>query len=249
MHDPHAPLAVDLWMAAVSSGPPSELEWCCHGWLTDQERQRADRFRRQTSWNQHVTGRGMCRRLLVRGTNVAPRQVIFETTLHGKPLVVAPAEVQRAFNVSHTDGAALYVDHPASRIGVDVEQLDRNTDIALAERYFAAPEVEYVMGQAGPDARRRAFLRVWTLKESFIKAIGTGLSMPLAEFAFERIDDPQPRVRMLNPVLGDSARWRFAALQPAPGLIAAVALEVSSAEAPPLAIRAQRFESWLSAQA
>lgn len=247
---------IQVWSAATSSGSPGDLECRCERWLTEEERQRADRFRVATSRNQHVVGRGMARRLLADcdppdrsavGDTPAidPSEIVFAYTPHGKPFVIGPRTLIRPFNVAHTDGMVLFVDGRSGWVGVDVERISRRTDVALAERYFAKPEVEYVLDQPDDDSRRRAFLRVWTLKEAFIKAIGTGLSMPLADFAFDDIDAQRPRVRMLNPALGDGENWQFVTFSPAEGYIAAVAQNEPD-RSTPLDLRLRRFETLLS---
>jgi len=251
---------IKVWSANASSDLPGELERRCLNWLTPEEVERADRFRVLTARNQHVVGRGMARKLLastVDGDSVAgvaqgqirrtfsPTEIVFSFTQFGKPFVIAPQPLVRPFNVAHTDGMVLFADSQGGSVGVDVERISRRTDVALAERYFAKPEVEYVMDHFDADMKLHAFLRVWTLKESFIKAIGTGLSMPLADFAFENIDDQRPRVKMLNPSLEDGRQWQFITFSPRDGYIAAVAIDDTDQQSPP-EMDLKRFESLLS---
>jgi len=250
---------IKVWSANASSDLPGELERRCLSWLTPEEVERADRFRVATARNQHVVGRGMARKLLARaaagdrdsdgdGQNretFSPTDIVFSFSQFGKPFVVAPEPLVRPFNVAHTDAMVLFADCRGGSVGVDVERISRRTDVALAERYFAKPEVEYVRDHVDAEMKLRAFLRVWTLKESFIKAIGTGLSMPLADFAFENIDDQRPQVKMLNPSLEDGRRWHFITFSPRDGYIAAVAVGDADEQSPP-EMDLQRFESLLS---
>lgn len=257
---------IKVWSANASSDLPGELERRCSSWLTSEEVERADRFRVLTARNQHVVGRGMARKLLALATagdsdsvgdsvggdgdgqtreRFSPTEIVFSFTQFGKPFVVSPEPLVRPFNVAHTDGMVLFADCRGGSVGVDVERISRRTDVALAERYFAKPEVEYVMDHFDADMKLRAFLRVWTLKESFIKAIGTGLSMPLADFAFENIDDQRPSVKMLNPSLQDGRQWHFITFSPRDGYIAAVAIGDADEQSPP-EMDLQRFESLLS---
>jgi len=218
---------VQLWHAASSSSTPGPLEKRCESVLDDAERQRAGRLRVATARNQHVVGRGMARQLLA-GKAVDPRQLQFALQPHGKPYVIRPHAACRPFNVAHTDGLVLCGLAAAEhlQLGVDIERLDRRTDPALAERYFALPEVRILQNQTTEASRRAMFLKIWTLKESFIKAIGTGLQTPLADFAFERLDTDRPTIRFLNPRLHDSLGWHFYSLQPRPGFIAAAAIAI-----------------------
>ena len=214
---------VDLWYGRASAAEPGPLEVCCEASLCEDERIHAARFRRPTTRNQHVVGRGMARTLLARNS-ISPQQIEFTFNAHGKPDVVAPLTAKRPFNIAHTEGMVVFAACDAGCIGVDVERLSRTTNVSIARRYFAAPEVDYVLSHLEEDEQRLAFLRVWTLKESFIKAVGKGLAIPLADFAFEDIDSPAPRIRMFRDELGDGRDWRFACLSPADGYVAAVAV-------------------------
>lgn len=155
-----------------------------------------------------------------------PRTIRFEVEPHGKPFVVEPDTARRPFNIAHTDGLVLCGVGAAEHrfVGIDVEKLERRTDPELADRYFAAPEVAYLRQIADGSERREAFLKIWTLKESFIKAIGTGLHTPLADFAFEGIESESPQIRLLAPNLMDDLCWKFFSVQPRPGYIGAIAV-------------------------
>lgn len=217
--------AVRVWHATSSSAHPGPVELCCEAWLDESDRRRAARFARPTSRNQHVVGRGMARRLLGNDT-VDPLSIRFAAEIHGKPYVIEPPQAQRPFNVAHTDGLVMCAvgNDAHAAIGIDVERLERRTDPAIADRYFSKPEVEYLRAFRRESQRKNAFLRIWTLKEAFIKAIGTGLQTPLADFAFEEIDSDSPKIRMLNPTLQSAQSWMFFSIQPRPGFVAAIAV-------------------------
>lgn len=207
------------------------MEERCESWLDANERERADRFRQPTSRNQHVVGRGMAKRLLC-GDSADPQSVCFAAETHGKLYVTEPDVAKRPFNISHTDGLVMcgVGDQAHAAVGVDIERLDRRTDPGLADRYFSAPEVRYLQRFQGDQERRSMFLRIWTLKESFIKAIGTGLQTPLADFAFEQIESSSPTIKMLNPKLESEWIWTFYSIEPKPGFIGAVAVATHTKE-------------------
>ena len=217
-------VAIHLWHATSSTAQPGPIETTCQRWLSTDEIARAQRFRKPTSRNQHVVGRGMARRLLGE-EHVSPESICFAEQRYGKPYVVSPDTAKQPFNVAHTDGLVMcgVAKDPQHLLGVDVECLCRQTDPGLAERYFSRPEVEFLNRSANDEQRRDMFLRIWTLKESFIKAIGTGLQTPLADFAFVDIASDTPGIRMLSPKLNDGRHWKFFSIQPRPGFIGAVA--------------------------
>lgn len=86
------------------------------------------------------------------------------------------------FNVAHSGNlVAAVFDNKV--VGVDIENM-RNTDLAIADRFFTKNEAAAV--KVTPEASRRdLFFKLWTLKESFIKAEGRGLSIPLDSFEFD----------------------------------------------------------------
>ena len=97
---------------------------------------------------------------------------------NGKPYL--PMEPHIHFNISHSGKIAVAV-FADVETGCDVE-LVQKADLSLAERFFCAWEYGYIVQQDGEEQRGEAFYRLWTLKESFIKATGIGLSLPLDKF-------------------------------------------------------------------
>lgn len=222
---------VELWHAASSSEAPGEIEATCHEWLAASEKERANQFKVSTSRNQHIVGRGMARRLLS-DSQISPGAIDFDLLPHGKPVVAAPEQARRPFNVAHTDGLVMCgISRQADiQLGVDVERFGRRTDPELAQRFFSRPEVALLDNCKNEEHRRDLFLKIWTLKESFIKAIGTGMHTPLADFAFHDVESSSPTIELLSPKLDRGTRWTFFSLQPRPGFIAAAAVGSDDAE-------------------
>ena len=77
------------------------------------------------------------------------------------------------FNLSH---AGIYVacSMGSGPVGVDIEEVGEKEE-SLARRCFIGAELSQVL--AGGRVRAEAFCRQWVLKESYIKFLGTGLSL------------------------------------------------------------------------
>jgi 4'-phosphopantetheinyl transferase len=92
---------------------------------------------------------------------------------------------------------------------VDVEAISARPNIQeVAARFFSKPEVEMVQKLTREEADKTA-LELWTLKESFVKAIGVGLSIEphLYGFAFE--SEGAPRLEF-SAAIGEPVQdWRF----------------------------------------
>jgi 4'-phosphopantetheinyl transferase len=163
------------------------LEERWRGTLSPAERDRADRFRFARHARQSRLAHALKRHALSSHLpRIAPADWRFELTGHGKPYVAGVADAP-VFNLSHSDGMiALAVAPPNGCglcLGVDVEAMNRTVSEGVAERFFAAREVADL--RALPDhARDDRFFALWALKESYIKALGLGLAIPLDSFAF-----------------------------------------------------------------
>lgn len=99
---------------------------------------------------------------------------------YGKPYFAKYPQI--FFNISHCDGMAACV-IAKQEIGIDVERKRRVTQ-AVVKKSLTQKEREQLQ-QYKKEEFEMGFLRYWTLKESFIKAIGRGLSFPLCEIEFQ----------------------------------------------------------------
>ena len=95
----------------------------------------------------------------------------------GKPFFDKHPEIH--FNVSHS-GRWVVVALSEAPVGLDVEKM-RNANLAVARRFFAKEEYLQLIAQP-PELQRSFFFDLWTLKESYLKALGTGLTRPLNTF-------------------------------------------------------------------
>ena len=237
------PGRVDLWYTACNRVDQRLLEayWEL---LSPDETERAQRFHFDRDRHLYLTAHAMLRTVLSRYSPVEPQRWEFETEGNGKPRVAKPpaAEQTLQFNLSHTRGLAVCAVTCERRIGVDVESLSRQPNIlGLAKRYFAPSESANVA--ALPEDRRHGrFFEYWTLKESYIKAIGTGLATPLDRFSFDLDAQGPPGIAFIEGVEDEPADWQFAQFCIGAGFQGALAIQaapapltVAAAETVPLA--------------
>lgn len=99
---------------------------------------------------------------------------------HGKPKLKDNDDIH--FNISHCKGLAVCV-LAKNGIGVDVENI-RKFPKRVLKRSFTDQEIRFIEENEFPN---RAFFQLWTLKESYVKTIGIGISYPLknAEFIID----------------------------------------------------------------
>ncbi|HSK64424.1 MAG TPA: 4'-phosphopantetheinyl transferase superfamily protein [Pyrinomonadaceae bacterium] len=170
-----------MWRTRLEQ-PPERVDAFLHT-LDDEERARAGRFHFDKHRRHFVVGRGVLRLLLSRYLETRPEDVRFHYGSHGKPLLDGEHRANSLrFNASHSGDLALYAFVQDYEVGVDVEYIKQDFSTEeIAERFFSSHEIETITSLEKPD-RPAAFFRLWTRKEAYIKAIGTGLSHPLNTF-------------------------------------------------------------------
>ena len=103
---------------------------------------------------------------------------------------------EAAHNFSHSGTCvmcAVCTDGKAVRVGCDVEKLGK-LRMNIAARSFCREEYDAVAGAGTEEAQRELFFRYWVLKESFMKATGKGMALPVNSFCI-RMGDPPVLVR------------------------------------------------------
>jgi 4'-phosphopantetheinyl transferase len=168
---------IHIWRASLDQ--PAEVVARLDTLLNGPEHERAARMRIERIRSRFVVGRGLLRTLLGRYIGAPAAALEFGYGEYGKPYLVDGGP---RFNLSHSDGVALFAFSSSTELGVDVELADRRVDpLRIAGRFFSPSEVETLRSLAEP-LQPRAFLSCWTRKEAFIKARGDGLSLALDSF-------------------------------------------------------------------
>jgi 4'-phosphopantetheinyl transferase len=191
--------------------------------LTPEEKTQQRRFHFERDQHRYLVTRALVRIVLSKYCDIDPKDWIFLKGSHGKPSI-GNNHADAAgifFNISHTNGMVIVGVASEPSIGVDVENLDRRKpSLGIAETFFASAEVEALRELSDSEQQRR-FYEYWTLKESYIKAIGLGLSIPLDNFSFSFPAESTIRLTIDNQSDHDD-QWHFWQFQPASGYMAAV---------------------------
>jgi 4'-phosphopantetheinyl transferase len=172
------PGTIELWLAELDAGNPG----ACLSFLSDDERSRAAAFRFDIHRNRFIVTRAALRQLLSHCTGGAPENIAFVLGSDGKPYLAGGHPPQ--FNISHTEGHAVFALCADTEIGVDIERADRPVDIdAIADRIFNPRELDKMRELSAGISKPEAFYRMWVEHEARLKATGAGLGVPLSELA------------------------------------------------------------------
>ena len=199
--------SVALWFARPAQLDDPAIADHYTSLMSDEERERGARLLVDGARQLHLLARALQRVVLASYLpGVAPRELRFVRGGGGRPSLAPPFDAGGLdFNLAHTRGLVVLAVARGLRFGIDVERCDKNVPLAAARRYFSHPEVA-ALESLPAAAQPWRFLRLWTLKEAYLKAIGTGISGGLGSVTFH-IDS-----RGINfecTADRDASRWWF----------------------------------------
>jgi len=224
---------IHLWLAYYDEINDQQLHRAYRQILNDEERKQEPRFYFERDRRRYLVTRALVRTVLSRYSSVHPENWIFSTNEYGRPEIanLDSSCLGLTFNISHTHALIVIGVARNCALGVDVENVrTREVSIDIADRYFATSEVSALMALP-PNRQQYRFFEYWTFKESYIKARGMGLSLPLDEFWFNL--PTEGRVEFASyPSLDDRpGRWRFWQFQPTPEYLVAVCAQSTPTQA------------------
>lgn len=144
-----------------------------------------NKFKIQDDISRTVVGHALARFMISKTQHVPFQSFTIVTNKYGKPSF---KECNIEFNVSHSSEYVVCAIDSVP-IGIDIEKIIPVQPSIIS--MFTSSEKDYILSQ---DDFLSAFFRIWTLKESYIKAIGTGLSTPLNHFSVIKNGDVIPTI-------------------------------------------------------
>jgi len=224
---PLTPAEIHLWLAFYDEITDERLLADYRTLLNPEEKEQQSRFYFARDRQRYLVTRALVRTVLSRYALIDPREWVFSTNAYGCP-AIANAQVKEeclSFNISHTHSLIVLGVTRRRALGVDVENCrSREAAIEIADRFFAPAEVKALSG-VPPHQQQYRFFEYWTFKESYIKARGMGLSLPLDKFSFHYAHDRAVEIAIDPELADDAARWQFWQFQPRPEYLAAICAE------------------------
>ena len=198
---PLATGAVHLWQLDSAQLDPILVEQQALALISPDEQARAARIKQGRQG--YLASRLLLRLVLAAYTGQAPASLAFARQPQGKPFL---PNSNIEFSLSHSGELLLLAVSHQLRLGVDIELgLRQRPLLAIAEHYFAAPEIAWLRQLPG-DEQRVSFYRLWCLKEAFFKALGSGIATGLDNICF---DLSQTGIQAQCRLPLDLAQWQF----------------------------------------
>lgn len=191
--------------------------------LNADESRRAAAFHFERDRRRWITARAALRLLLGHQTATPANEVPLTRDENGKPIL--PGHPVH-FNLSHADDHALIAIVPACPVGVDLERIERGAELThCLETFCSISEKHRINNLTETTEKHLALIRTWCAKESFLKALGTGLAVPPEQLTVNWEEGDSARIQL--PQSRESA-WEVHFPDGLSGFCAAVALQVGT---------------------
>ena len=215
-------LRVQIDWCLAAEVAPEILDQAQRG-LEPRERERLAALAWPGPRRDFLIGRWLLRRALARATGRPAAGFGFEPGPHGRPQPIhaefGPERPLPDLNLSHGGGLVVVALCDGATVGIDGESVARRLPARRLDRFLSAAEHADLLAADASDRQER-FWRLWTLKEAYLKAIGSGITGSLGSFAIRLRDPAVPRLEGPD----DAASWRIFEPALAPGFRAGLAV-------------------------
>ena len=165
-------MSFDLYIAGIDEIPNDDFTET----ISEYRLKKAKNYKNEDDRNLSILSSLLLDKALKKH-DLSERNMKYTFNAYGKPYFANAEDLH--FSISHSGEYAMVV-LSDKEIGCDIQQI-KDINLSIADRFFTAEERKYVKCTEN-------FFRIWTLKESFIKAIGKGLALPLNSFSIKGLD-------------------------------------------------------------
>jgi len=161
-----------------------ELKGLLSAHLPDASAKKSVQFKFQSDSQRQILGELMVRAVLCNHYHLNNELISFLYTDKKKPYLKNIDHIH--FNITHS-GDWVVCAFSNKPVGVDVEKV-RKINLNIARRFFSEKETA-ILFSLPHKQQFEFFFDLWTLKESYLKALGTGLTKSLSSFTVEFSDN------------------------------------------------------------
>ncbi len=152
--------------------------------LSNSSKEKLSNYKNIICQQRSLLGEVIVRNYFNKKHNIPFQNIDFKYNKTGKPHIKNINDFN--FNISHS-GEWVVVVFSDDEIGVDIEKI-KDINFEIAQRFFSEEECDNIFTKNEKEKLEQFFI-YWTIKESFLKAIGTGLTRPLNTFTVKLIDN------------------------------------------------------------
>ena len=148
--------------------------------LDESERSATQRVATEPLRARHACAHALLRHALAQSLGLEPSSFRFEPGRNDRPRLAGISH-ELDFNLSHSGPYVACAVSRSGMVGIDVETINHKMDYARILSHVASTAERSWLQTKVPGEARRAFFRLWVLKEAYAKARGDGLNLPFTE--------------------------------------------------------------------
>lgn len=175
---------IDIYAVHIKNKLDKVIFYNLMSFVSQEKRERIIRFHKIEDAQRTLVADILLRYIIFRRLGIRNKDIFFCRNEFGKPFLKHFNNFH--FNISHACEWVVCAAYNMP-VGVDIEYM-QPVDIDIAKRFYSMPEYNDLLNMDDSD-RLPYFYDLWTLKESYIKAAGKGLSIPLDSFSFRNAGD------------------------------------------------------------
>jgi 4'-phosphopantetheinyl transferase len=211
---------LSLWLASPDELLSGDNLNLCKTLLSGGERSRMERFVKERDRREFLAAHALVRNALSFSYPFPPEAWSFTSNAFGKPEIVQKCGLE--FNLAHSTRMVACVVSHGFTVGIDVEPYESAHAISeIASDIFSPIELNQFQQLPAHDGLNRA-LSLWTLKEAYAKARGSGFSLPFKKFSFVFHGEFEIRLELESELVQDPSCWQFCLMDHADHRIAVV---------------------------
>ncbi len=213
-----------VWRAALDLKRDRIQEYS--KWLSNDEMEKAESYYSVRDKDRYVVARGILRTILASYSGTEPAAIRFCYEENGKPVLLDPyGKKSIYFNVSHSEGLALYVFARSFNVGIDVEFMRDISEMdEIVKEFFSAKE-RICFDALPAGERKKVFFKWWTLKEAYTKATGRAVFHSSDEPDVLALIDEQENSWHIMGNSDDASTWSISDITPDQDCAGAIAVE------------------------
>jgi 4'-phosphopantetheinyl transferase len=172
--------------------------------IPDENQKRIKKFAKPDDAKKVLLADILVRYVVASEMKISSKTIEFNHNRYGKPFL--KGNYRLYFNVSHSGNWIVCAidDEP---VGIDIEKI-RPIEFETLEQFFSGEEYKMLMAK-NPENWQLFFFDLWTLKESYIKAVGEGLSIPLKSFTISFLKRGEIAVKFGNKLTNWTLKQYF----------------------------------------
>jgi len=173
------------------------LSSCCFGY----EKNKIRKYVKENDQKRSLLGKIAIVKMIAKLLKIDQDELVFSRDSFEKPILEKPFLRKLNFNIAHSGKYVIVGVNSEGKIGVDIEKI-KLIDLEIMKNVFMDKEIKYV--NSNKKEALKKFYQIWSLKESFVKAIGEGLSYPLKKFHFEFKNG-----KIIHKIDLKKSKWQF----------------------------------------